>query len=373
VLDKNDGTLLGILPGQGPVAGSPVFLDGQVIFADMAGYVWSYPEPRGRFGPKPAATWSRYVSAPVLSAPEMVIPPEEEAKNWLVVTNVDDQVYALNAGGELLWRYAHRLDIGRTSKLSLYAAPRALSHQTPEGLEIITGFSDGVLVGLSGESGELKWSLPVGEGSWPDIVAPVVLAPGNPGDSIGDTLLVGGFSGPLLALDAGTRAIRWRVDAPAASPPLVVGDVIWHGGADGVLRKISRITGEVGATWKADIPGLSVVIQGIEALTTGQAQEKNTSGTLGTPILTDSGLLVNNSDGSLYLLDSETAVQKWELAPGFLMNGILGSPAVQGGSIYLLSNAGTLYALSSIEEQPAYKPDPWISPFGGYNVDRGRP
>lgn len=339
VLDRDSGTVIQSLPMQGPVASAPIFANGFVFVADSAGYVACFNEGTGK------EIWQRHVGAPVLSRPSL-------DHGILYVSNVNNEVYALHTdtgnalsdNEKLMWKYAHKVDSLRSTRLSLYGAP------APQlmGNELVSGFSDGTLVGLGAEDGNEHWHVSVGEGTWPDIIASPVKS--------GNLLVVGGYSGPLLGMTADTHSTVWRLPVGSASTPLVDGEVLYHGGVDGILRKIIVRTGEVVWEWKADIPGFSF------ALSDEKHAERTTSGTMGTPQLTPMGLLVGNSDGSLYLIDPGTGALRWQWDPEALMMGVLATPAVEGSEIYALSNAGLLYAWRGAETTAATEALPWVSP-----------
>ncbi len=338
ILSRGDGTLLRSLPTAGPVASAPVFADGKIYVADMAGYVSCFLEDSYE------QLWSRHAGAPILSS--VVVDGE-----LLYVSTVDDIVYKLDRrNGTTIALYTHRVDTNRAAKLSLYGAPSV----TLAGSEVLAGFSDGMIVGIGKDDWAEHWSLPVGEGSWPDIIAPLLWTP--------DIMVAGGFSGPLLGLDAGTHLVRWRQDFGSASTMTHQGDQLYHGGTDGILRKIDLRTGDIAWEWQADIPGLSFNLN-LTGQTT-QATERVTSGTMGTPQICPLGVLVSNSDGSLYLLNPESGKLIWSLDPNVLLGGILGKPAIDGSEIYALSNAGILYAMRGRgSSKTTAELDPWVSPF----------
>ncbi len=314
VLDRRDGDLLQLLPSRGPVrAGAVVGADG-VFFADGAGYVW-------RYGHDGTLSWERYVDAPVLAT-------VTRDKDVVYVANVEDQVYALDAGaGTLRWRHAHPLDAARRAPLTLYGAPPAVLFQK----EILAGFSDGFLVALDAATGEPRWQAQVGEGAYPDLIAPVVPSAGG--------LLVGGYSEPLVSLDPGNLTQRWRLDVGSAAPMRVDGEIALHSGIDGKLRRLNTRTGELLWTW-----------------------DSKTSGTLTTAVPTGIGLLVGGSESTLYVIDPESGAQKWHFYPDYLLSGITAAPAVSGEMAYAVSNAGTVYAFRARAPQRPEPDPPWAGP-----------
>ncbi|MFZ5478382.1 MAG: PQQ-binding-like beta-propeller repeat protein [Myxococcota bacterium] len=320
VLSRHDGGLVTVLPARAPVATAPVVTDTFVYFSDTAGYTFAY-----RLDALDTRTpaWSHFSGAPVLS-------PVTVAGDTLYVANVDDLVFALDARtGELRWRHAHRLDAARTSELELFGAPSPVLDAARG--ELLCGFSDGFLVALGARDGTPRWSVGVGEGAYPDLIAPPAVG------ALG--VLVGGYSGPLESLDPEARAVRWRLEVGSSAPFSVVGETLWHGGADGQLRRVDLRTGEVKWVW-----------------------DTGAGGTLGQPVPTAQGLLVASSEASLYLVDPETGSPRWTFDPGVLLEGFTATPAVVGDTVYAVSNAGVLYAFRGRAPVAVTDTPDWVTP-----------
>lgn len=319
VLDRRDGRRLGAFPAKAAVA-APAVSDGErVWFADSAGYTWCYQLDQV----DGIAAWSHYSGAPVVSAPVVV-------DGVVYLSNVDDQVYALDARtGALKWRFEHRLDVARSASLELFGAPAPVV----AGDVVYAGFSDGFLVALSRAGGDELWNASVGEGIYPDLIAPAL--------PVGDGVIAAGFDKPLLSLDAATRGVRWRVENGTASPLTLTGDTVYVGGSDGVLRAVDARTGEV--RWSWDSLGGSPLTQ---------------------PVVTPLGILVAAGEGTLYLVDDAAGTLRWQLDPGVLVTGIAAPPTVVGDRVYVLSNAGVLYALRGAAPSVVTgTPRPaWVSP-----------
>lgn len=320
VLDRRDGSLLHELPARAPVTATPVVAGDYVYFADSAGYTHAY-----RIAALADATpaWTHFSGAPIASAPTV--------DNGVVyVTNVDDLVFALDARtGELRWRHAHKLDLGRVADLELYGAPPVALD--PAHGQLLVGFSDGFVVALGIADGSPRWQAEIGEGAYPDIIAPATVSPSG--------LLVGGYSEPLVSLDFAGRTVQWRLPLGSASAFALEGDALWHGGTDGAVRRIDPRTGEIVWVWTPEVEG----------------------GTMGTPVPTALGLLVAGSEGTLQLVDAKTGSLKWAFDPGYLLTGVTAPLAVDGDTFYAVSNAGVVYAFRG-REQASYEADvPWVA------------
>jgi outer membrane protein assembly factor BamB len=299
-LSRSGGAIEMRYPASAPVQAEPLLTDAGVIFCDSAGTTWRYP--RDADTPR----WEHYGGAPINARPT-------EHEGLLFVSNVDDVVYALNAGdGTLRWRYDRPQDPTRESELSLFGS----TSPVVAGPYVLTGFSDGALVALDRETGAQVWERRVGEGRYPDIIAAPVVDGGD--------VFVSGFSEPLVSMDLETRNVRWRLDVGGAAPPLVEGAVIFHGGSDGKLRAIDRLTGALLWTW-----------------------DSTTTGALTTPQLVEAGLIAASSDGGIFLLDPETGDQRWTFEPLYLLDGFTATPLVVGRQLIATSNSGVLHSMVS--------------------------
>jgi len=317
VVDRRSGREVGRYEAGGPVVSPAVVSGDRVYFADAAGTLWCYPLGR----PDAEPVWRHYTSAPVVSSPVV-------SDGVVYVSNVGEQVYALDAGtGELRWRFEHRLDVARTESLELFGAPRPSLH----GETLYAGFSDGFLVAIDRKTGTERWNASVGEGTYPDLIAPAL--------AVDETLLVSGFDRPLVSLDPGTRAARWRIDAGTASAMTVDGARVYVGGSDGVLRVVERTTGELLWTW-----------------------DSLTSGPLAQPVVSEAGVFVAAGEGGVTLLDPGTGGETWRMDPGVTLTGVSSAPAVVGRDVYVLSNAGVLYGLRGPSGLTGRDRPDWVSP-----------
>ncbi len=308
-LDRATGEVLARYEAGAPVQSEAVVQDGEITFTDSAGYTWRYAV--GSQEP----TWVHFGGAPITSAPTVT-------ESAVFVSSVDDVVYALgSADGELIWRYQRPPDPGRTSELALFGSPSPVV----AGRLILGGFSDGALVGLAFDDGEVHWERRVGEGRYPDLIATPLVE--------GSDCYVGGYSEPLVSLDLGSLNVRWRLDIGTAAPPTLVGEVLYHGGTDGKLRAIDRQTGSTLWEW-----------------------DSQTTGALTQPQPLEAGLLITSSDGSLYLVDPANGQLTWEYDPGYLLNGITVAPLVVGRQVVAVTNAGLVLSLLS-PRRAARRPD----------------
>ncbi len=314
VLDRRDGALRYRLPTGAPVACAPVVAEPFVYVTDTAGYTQAFRLDALDLG---TPAWKHFGGAPIVSTATL-------ADGLLYVTNVDDLVVALDATtGELRWRYAHALDTARGDAMELYGAPAA-SLSRSRG-EVLVGFSDGFLVALGAADGAPRWSASIGEGEYPDLIAPALGAAPETGGSV----IVGGYTEPLVALDPESRTVRWRLEAGSAAPFTLHEGALYHGSTDGRLRRIDPRTGDVAWVW-----------DGADGATLGQ------------PVVTARGLLVPSANGTVHLVDPATGANAWTFDPGVNLDGVTAPVAVDGDTVYVVSNAGVLYALRGADTAP---------------------
>jgi outer membrane protein assembly factor BamB len=300
VLDRRNGALVSAYPANASVEAEPLVADGRVYFSDTSGTTWCY-ELDG------TVVWSHRSNAPILTRPTL-------ADGVVFTTNVDDLALALDARtGEQIWRYKAKRDLLRLAELALYAAPAV----TVLDDTAVFGFSSGELIALDVTAGEPRWTIAVGEGRYPDIVAEVV-----PTDT---DLFASGYFKPLVAIDAKAHVVRWRVDVGAAFPVLVDDGVVYHPGSDGTLRAYSALTGAARWSWAS-----------------------GTTAALTTPVKTDAGLLVGASAGSLHLIDPETGLEVWRWQEPVQLQGITATPSVVGNQVLFVTNAGKLRSMRSV-------------------------
>lgn len=317
VLDREDGRVVTQLATRAPVSCAPIVQGDSLIVADSAGYTAGWT----KHGTEWTQTWEHFSGAPIVSTPTV-------REGTVFVTNVDELVFALDSvSGQLKWRYEHRLDAARSTELELFGAPAA----GVDGEFVYSGFSDGFLAAIDRATGSERWTALVGEGTYPDIIAPAIpLEDGG--------VVVAGYSKPLERLDPKTRTPSWRIEVGSAAGPAIAGETMYHPGSDGKLRRVDTRTGTIAWTW-----------------------DSGTTGPLLTPELTPQGVLVASSDTTVYMIDPDTGAVRWTLDPGPLLTGFASAPAVAGDNIYALSNGGVLYALRGRANSARPPSLPWVS------------
>ena len=307
VLGRSTGTLVGTFEAEGAVQSAPVVLEKHIVFTDTAGYTHCYDRTTKK------RVWKHYGGAPILSSPVV-------DDHVVFVANVGNAAYALNlSDGSLVWRHVQERDASRAVRLELYGSPRPVL----SGDLVLFGFHSGMLVGLSRDLGERQWQHAVGEGRYPDVIGTPIL--------VGQDVIVSGFTTPLVSLKLDSRNLRWRIETGGATDAVVDGERIFYGSGDGKLRSIDLLTGNANWTW--DAPSES-------ALTT--------------PVLTTAGLFVGTADGGLFLIDEDSGDESWSLMAGRKMSGFSADFAVDGQQMVVVTNAGKIMSLVSVEDGPGF-------------------
>jgi outer membrane protein assembly factor BamB len=309
-LSLSGGGLAHTYPAEAAVFSSPVFAEGSLYFCDSAGYTYRY-----ELGAS-APTWTHFGGVPIGSTPTL-------HGAHLYVATVDDLVFAIDTStGETVWRYQHPPDATRESELTLFGAPSPVV----QGDEVLLGFSDGSLAGLSLAEGQVNWERQVGEGRYPDLIATPVIA--------GEDIFLGAFSEPFLALDRTTHSPRWSLKLGTAAEVSVHGDTLLLGGSDGKLRSIDRKSGEVLWAW-----------------------DSATAGALTAPQITPAGVVVASSDGGIYLISLASGRLLWSYQPDYSLDGISAAPLVVGGRLIAVTNGGTLLSFRAVGKREP--PESW--------------
>lgn len=217
-----------------------------------------------------------------------------------------DRVFALEAAsGKFRWQYERETPEGFT--IHGHSAPRLLDGA------VFAGFSDGYLVSLNAENGEVMWarSLAAATDQFVDVDATPAFA--------GDLVITSSYSGGLYALRGRNGDVRWRLNIEGASA---------IGLADGRLY-------------------VAAPREGLAALTPqGQflwRQGLADAGDLTPPAAIGPYLVFSGSRAGLFIVERATGRLLQLFNPG---RGACAAPTIDGNNVYLLANSGSVYALT---------------------------
>lgn len=230
----------------------------------------------------------------------------------IYITSSEGRIYGLDLRtGKWVWQYEREISEG--------FAIRGSSGVLPVGGRVYVGFPDGYLACLNGETGEVVWTRQLsGEASrFTDV-------DGTP-SVVGETLYVSCYSGGIYALDVKDGSTRWRFEIEAAGP---------------VTVDTSGYSGERIYATSAN--------QGLFCLDSKGRKLWNQSfarqGELAQPVLWDSYLLQSVAADGLYLLNKQNGQLLQFFDPG---QGASARAMAQGDRVYILSNAGSFFALTT--------------------------
>lgn len=285
-----------------------------VYFGGADGHLYSVNLENGR------VNWDYDLRNPFISRPTV-------ERGRLLVTTSDDTVYAFDANtGKWLWHYRRRSV--PTSKI--YGASSPLV----EGNTVFAGLSDGFLVALSLEEGQLKWERKIHQGTkFTDVNAHPILENG--------IIYIPSYDGALYALKHDTGEIIWRFDAGGSKNVVIEDQKIYFPSSDGTIYCLQKDNAKL--LWKFELD----------------------QGTPTQVVASEKYLMMGSSYQYFYALDKTTGkgVYRFNAGRG---SGFAGSPLFDPASqsVYILSGAGNLYKFALRQPPRKFHPhgitDPYI-------------
>ena len=284
------------LPIKGGVVSEITVDKGSAYFGGGDGFLYSVNAETGK------VNWRYDLHNPIVSRPTV-------EGGRLFLTTTDDTIFAFDAGtGKWLWHYRRRS--------ASVATIRGASSPLVDGNEVLAGLSDGFLVALNLNDGQLKWERKLHPGTkFTDVDAHPVLDAGM--------LYVPSYDGSLYALKREGGETLWRFDAGGSKRVQVEGDRLYLPSSEGAIYALQKQNAKV--LWKFELD----------------------SGTPTQMVITDRYVIVASSFQYLYVLDKNTGVGLYRYNVGY-GSGFSGAPAYDAVTqrLYLLSGAGNLYAFS---------------------------
>lgn len=306
VLGSRGGAVVGVDIGTGSVAWSTKIRGGvdgearydksrgQVYVGSDDGYLYAIEPERG------GMRWSAKFKGGIEHSPEI-------AENSLYLATAADRVFAVDpANGKVRWQYERDTPEGFT--IHGNAAPRQ------RGGLVFAGFSDGYLVALRADSGELAWSrsLAAASDQFVDVDATPII--------VGDKILAASFSGGLYALRAKDGEVLWHtlIDGTSA---IALGETNLY--AVSPREGLAAVSPQGNILWRQGLPE---------------------SGDLTRPIEIGPYLVFSGSRQGLFVMDRVTGKLLQVFDPA---RGMCAGPTVdqEGRALYVLANSGVLYAL----------------------------
>jgi len=318
VLDRNTGRALKTVPMTGPVQATPVALNDGWLVVDVFGHLQRLDSEYEPVWPKGYDCDAGVFRSPIVDGEQILI------------ATGNDQVISVGLS-DGAWQWSHKRTISRTEQdLAILGAPSP----AVVGDAVLQGFSDGYVVAINRTNGAELWSVPVGDGRFPDIQAEVLEHDGM--------LIMAAFGGPTLAIDAETRSVRWKVDSGAVSSMALTPDSLYISSGRGAVVAIDPNTGIIQWRW--------------------EPKDKQ----LGPPVRVGASLLVGDSSGTLHALNRHEGTEIWRYRPmdGSRLNGVAAAATVSDRQVLFVSAGGTLHSLvgtashvDDLSEEPRVRRD----------------
>lgn len=255
--------------------------------------------------------WRQNMGAPFRAAPAV-------SGGVVVSVTRDNRAFGFDAAaGELLWRVA-----GASTEAGLLGgASPAIT-----GNVALVPFSSGEVVAIEARTGRRAWTAVLGGGrrglarsSISDVTGDPVVA--------GQLVLAANQSGRIAAIEGRTGRRVWTRSIGSAAPLWVAGDSVFFVSDASDLMRLSVSTGAT--IWSTPLPAFEDPEDSEDPI--------NYSG----PVLVEGRVLVTSSLGEILAFDG---VQGREVARTELGSGSVTGPVVAGGTLFVLTDEGTLEA-----------------------------
>ena len=255
--------------------------------------------------------WRQSFGAPFRAAPA--------AANGLVVAVTrDNRAVGLDAAdGRVRWR----LPAASTDAGLLGGASPVIASQL-----VVLPYASGELVGVEGRSGRRVWSAVLTGGRKGLARAAITDVSGDP-IVVGPYIIAANQSGRMLAIDGRGGRRVWTRNVGSAAPLWAAGDTIFVVSDD---AQVMRLSARDGATlWSVQMREFK------------DEEDREDAIAYSGPVLVSGQLLVTDSLGNLHSFDAMTGAQG---VGAKIDGGSLTGPVVANGTVYVLSDKGTLYA-----------------------------
>lgn len=255
--------------------------------------------------------WRVRLSGPVRGSPTVL-------NGQLYVVTLENKTIALAADdGRRLWEHQ---GINEIAALLGGAAP-AVSGST-----VLVPYSSGELYALLAENGRVVWVENLSSIRSLDAISRLADIRGNPVIDR-DLAFAVSHAGRMAAIDVRTGARVWERPIGGVHMPWLAGDYLYVLGLNGETVALSRRDGRV--RWVHRLPPFE------------DMEDRENPIQYAGPVLVGDRLLVGSSDGFVYSISPYTGELLGRIEIG---EAIYVSPIVADGSVYILSDDGTLHA-----------------------------
>ncbi len=292
-INAASGEILWSFATQGPNVARALPVGEDLLVGSVDGHLYRLHQRNGR------AIWK----APFPGKTGITSEVARDAKR-VFATSIGDRIAAFDLKtGKLLWNRQR----SSSGEFTVTGQAGALV----DGDRVITGFSDGWLVGYSIEDGATVWSVDLsgGKDSFVDVDTTPI--------KMGKLYIAGSYATGLFGIDRKSGAIRWRIKNEGFRTPARTGSFLYAPTGDGSLLALDGRTGRV--IWR----------------------KKLGNRTPGTPAVTRRYLLVPIGE-SLLVLDRKTGAIISHVGDSL---GFSAAPFYIHGVLFAQANSGLLYAL----------------------------
>jgi outer membrane protein assembly factor BamB len=305
-LDAQTGEWIWDFQTQNEVDSTPTVVDDVVYFgsADMKLYALNASSGEEIWNYSFAASFGQIVSSPIIY------------QNMVIIGSKDGNLYAINITSHLLeWTFPTEDEIwGSAAAFQSY---------------VYIGSLDGRLYCLWGENGTEKWNFSS------NLTEPMHGIYATPMISSG-RLYIGSEDHNLYSLDAVSGDLIWSFLSPRyvyASASVHEGRVFIHtlGSPNGFMFALPE-----------NDPNDDGIISDTEVLWVIETEDWDGGSS---PAIADGKVVVGSRNRLLYCLNETTGAEIWNLTTG---EGIVASPAIVNGIVYISSRDGYVYAIGGL-------------------------
>jgi outer membrane protein assembly factor BamB len=291
-----DGSPLWDFKASGPFEAAPL-VDGDTVYAASGdGRLYALERTSGK------QKW-RYDAREEMGSRPLV------ADGLVYVATLQDTVFAIDARTGA-WKWHHRRE--STGRFTI----RGVAGPAVAGGVLYAAYSDGTVAALDAKTGVVHWERNVSPaGDFADVDSTPQIS--------GSRVYVAAYAGAVLALDAASGKTIWQVKAPGACRLQLASGMLLAVTTSSVL---ALATGDGKQLWSAPLEGVPA----------------------GDPTVVRGLALVPNSAGML-VLDVKSGRRVRLFNPG---TGVSATPAALGQRLYVLSNAGELFAVDLQVDPP---------------------
>jgi outer membrane protein assembly factor BamB len=291
---------------EGPRGGGVAYADGKLYVTTGFALVFALDPKDGK------EIWRHFVSGPMRAGPTV-------ANGRVFVLTVANELHALNAeNGNELWTHS---GITEVAGLLGGASPAV------EGDVVLVPYSSGELFALQADNGRVLWNESLSPLRRTDPVSSLAHIKGMPVADRGRVYAISN-SGRMLAIDLRSGARIWEQGIGGTESPWIAGEFVFVVTNTAEVVCVSRRDGRV--RWVSPLPRYQ--------------NEKSKSDPIrwSGPVLAGDRLLVGGSNREIWSISPYSGKPMGRVR---LSSGVLISPAVANGTLYVLTEDAKLVAL----------------------------